>query len=121
MSPPPWPQRLYRIVRTDPPSRDDFLSNWVVRERDIAAGRRPRSVPADGEALHMWSGISTYDSVAAAREQARRYRLGGFIATLEIPPGIGIRVEQTSRRADHYTLWGEPGTLLATVAEIQPV
>jgi len=119
MTIPPWPERLYRIVSSSPPAEDEFLSNWVIRERDIAARRRPRSAPQDGDALHMWSGVSTYDNAETAREQARRYTLGDFIAILRVEPNTGFRVEQTSRRTDHYTLWGTATALLATVTGVQ--
>lgn len=121
MTTPPPPERLYRIVRGNPPTEDEFLSNWVIRERDFVARRWPRSVPQDGDALHMWSGLSTYDNAEAAREQTRRYHLGDFLAVLRVEPNTGIRVEQTSRRADHYTLWGTAVALLATTTGVQPV
>src|SRR5438105_1823790 len=116
MTTPPWPERLYRVVRTNPPAEEDFLSNWELRERAIAAERAPRPIPNTSEELHMWSGISTYTNAARARKQAQRYSwLGGFITPLRIRPGQDIRVEQTTHRRDHYTLWGTPAVLLATV------
>jgi len=103
-------RRFYRAVRTDPPAEDDFLSNWARHARDIREGRTPRELPDIGEALHMWGGISVYDTDSQAERQAQRFALGAFIACLEIPPESSIWIEKTGGRS-HFTLWGTPAAL----------
>jgi len=116
MTTPHWPEWLYRIVKTNPPDEDSFLSNWQMRENDIRAGRRPRPLPKDGEGLHTWSGVSLYASAEKARSMAQRYpKLGSFIVPLQVRRGQAIHVEQTGDDdPEHYDLWGTPATLLAT-------
>lgn len=98
---------FYRIVLTDPPTVEDFLSYQVQ-------GRTPATT--DPEAFRLWSGISVYATEAQARRQALAYPfLGPYLARLEIPDTGPIRFERTTRSRGHYTLWGEPGALLACV------
>ena len=104
---------FYRVVRTNPPTRTDFLSN-------DAKGREPRD--RDPEILRLWDGLSVYDSATRARQQARRYRgMGRFIAALTIDDGDTIRLEKTMDDPRHYTLWGSPEAVLALMTGIEPV
>jgi hypothetical protein len=107
------PTSYYRIVRTDPPTASDFLSD------------KARRVPPRNDeplTLHVWDGISVYWTFAQARRKARDYPfLGGFIAEvrvdIDVPP---LRVEKTFGRG-HYTLWGAPSVLLRSVVSVTPV
>lgn len=54
---------FYRIVRTNPPVVEDFLSQ--------EAQGRPR--PNHLEHLELYDGISVYDSEVGARRKARQY------------------------------------------------
>lgn len=116
----PRQNTYYRIVRSNPFTAADFLSNWALREQDIAAGRRPRSVPITGDGLDMSSGVSVFDDAETAPALARRYELGGFIARLHVPGDRSIRLEKTGER-HHFTLWGTPAALLTCVQSIEPV
>lgn len=104
---------FYRVTRTNPPKRWDFLSN--------VAKNRP--APDDNpETLRLWAGVSVYDSEAKARERAAEVRgMGHFIATLVIADGGPIRWERTTRTAHHYTIWGEPDDMLAAVTSVAPL
>jgi hypothetical protein len=85
---------LYRIVRTDPPTLEDFLSN-------AARGRPLPDNPAD---VRVWDGLSVYSTEAQARRKRRTSPvLGQFIATLEVPADGSIRFERT-RGAGHFTI-----------------
>lgn len=103
---------FYRIAWTDPPTMRDMLSQ-------AALGRQPRE--NDPETLRRWQGISLFDSVERARRIGKRFPWNGnaYIATLAIPSGR-FQIEQTGRRG-HYTLWGEPHDILATVTDVQPI
>lgn len=105
-------QVLYRIVRTDPPTSADFLSNQ-------ARGLAPRRAELRDRAL--WSGLSVYDRQDAARAIALRFpKLGSYIATLQVSDDSTIRYRKTLGE-NHYTIWGEPAVLLASVVEVAPV
>jgi hypothetical protein len=108
-----WSQRFYRVVKTNPSTRSDWVSN---AERGM--------VPPDDrpETLRVWSGVSVYATAAQARRMARRYRgHGTFIATVEIKEGSPIRVERTLARPGHHTLWASPEELLAAVVAVEPL
>lgn len=103
---------LYRIAWTNPPTLRDMLSQ-------AALGKRPRE--DDPVTLRRWQGISLFDTAERARHVGKRFPWNGnaYIATLAITPGQ-FQLEQTGRRG-HYTLWGEPHDILATVTDVQPI
>lgn len=103
---------LYRIVRSNPPTLQDVMSNRTL-------GREP--LRPDPEVLRLWDGISVFDSARGARRQARQapWRGNGFIATLVLQPEI-FRLEKT-RGVGHFTLWGEPHDILACVRKVEPI
>ena len=103
---------VYRIVKTDPPTVADFLSN-------AARGRARRGPEARRPELH--TGLSLYDGEAAARATAQRFPfLGAYLAAIRIPAAGPVRVEQTLG-AGHCTIWGHPDDLLALVVAVVPV
>jgi hypothetical protein len=55
------PRTLYRIVKTDPPTLDDFTSR-------AARGAPP---PLDPELARVHDGISTFNTAQQARRKAR--------------------------------------------------
>jgi hypothetical protein len=106
---------FYRIVRTDPPTAADFMSN------------RDKGLPPRGPEVSdpdLWAGISVYDHRDRAESQARRYQLGAFLAVIELPdnrqPG-GLRVSKTLTDPHHHTLWGAPDTLVTLVTRVVPL
>jgi hypothetical protein len=103
---------LYRIVKTNPPTDADFVS----------FGAQGRPAPAGPELARLWWGVSVYDSERGARKTAqRRAHLGRYVAQLEIPDDAPVRVERTGHGVGHHTVWAEPATLLAYVAEVSPI
>jgi hypothetical protein len=105
---------LFRIVRTNPPTEEDFWSN----ERK---GRKCR----DPQNKELWDGVSTYLTVEEARETALGYPpvAGEWIAELRFveEPGV-IRAQRTGKtKRRHYTIWADPGVLLASVVRVVPV
>lgn len=103
---------LYRIVRSNPPTLRDMMSNKAL-------GREP--LRPDPEVLRLWDGISVFDSATGARRQARQapWRGQGFIATLLVPLE-DFRLEKT-RGEGHFTLWGKPHDILACVKGVEPI
>jgi hypothetical protein len=103
---------VYRIVKRNPPAREDFLSY-------AALGRVPRSRLTASQ-RESWAGVSAYDDKQVARSYslARPY-LGEYIATLVIEDGAPIRIKQTGRVREHHDLWGEPAEMLARVVAVE--
>lgn len=102
---------LHRIVRTDPPTRDDFLSNE-------AKGNPP---PDDPARRAVWGRLSVYSTEAQARRKRRASPvLGRFVAVLRVPTDGSVRVERTLGGDGHHTVWGAPDKLLALVVAVVP-
>ncbi len=102
-----------RIVRTDPPTEQDFLS--------YAALGYPlrRNTP---ELRRSWSGVSVYTSERAARMIATKYpRLGAFIAELEVFDDSVVAYEQTGADLEHFDLFGSAEDMLRMVRHVTPV
>lgn len=105
---------FYRIVRTDPPELDDFLS--------YAARGRP-APNNDAATTRLWDGISVYDRESRARRKGKGFpwRGRGYIADLHLADDIVISVERTGRSSGHFTLWGDPQSILRCVARVVPI
>jgi hypothetical protein len=105
---------VYRIVRSDPPALDDFLS-------DEARGRVSSHDPPEIQRLR--SGRSVYLTEAQARRRAKRMPvLGHYIAAIRLPRDAAVRLERTLPGSPgHYTLWGDAALLLAPVVTVVPV
>jgi hypothetical protein len=103
---------LYRIVRSNPPTLADFVSN-------VGMGR---PLPQDPEAARLWSGISVNETEAQARRRARGLsNLGDYLAELRLEEGPFIRAERTTRSRGHYTtVWADPALLLSRVVRVLP-
>jgi hypothetical protein len=103
-------RRFSRISQTNLPTRSDFTSH-------AEKGKRPREKSA--EAQRLWTGISVYDTLRRARKTAQLFpHLGLCIAELQIPLHGPIVWERTTRSFGHYTLWGDPDTLVACVTAL---
>ena len=104
---------FYRIVLTDPPTLVDFTSF-------AALGRRPRR--ADPNVDRLWDGLSMYDTEVRARQKAKQLPyLGSHLARVVIPGGPAFRFQRTPVSPGHYTVWGDPASLLGCVTEVVPV
>lgn len=104
---------FYRIVKSDPPTLTDFLS-------DRAKGRPPAVEPARRR-LH--DGLSVYATLAQARRKARAFpMLGRYVAVLRVLDETPLRYERTiASSGGHHTVWGEPETLLECVEAVVAV
>src|SRR5438094_9206479 len=81
---------FYRLVQTDPPSIEDFMSHEAL-------GILPTR-PLSGRAHDWWQGVSHHDSrdAAMAKGNASPW-LGLYVAELHVPAAAIVRVEQTGR------------------------
>jgi hypothetical protein len=106
---------LFRIVRTNPPTDEDFKSY-------IALGLRP-PLSLSSEHLRQWEGISVFATESQARKQARRYpHLGRFIAECVIAVGADVEVRRTNPRSPgHHTAWAAPEALKSAVVRVVPI
>lgn len=104
---------FYRIVLTDPPSLEDFLS-------DAARGKRRPTDPAKRE---LYEGLSVYATVGQARRKALDLPiLVAYIPELRVPEDAPIQVARTIKGSrGHHTLWGDPADLLGYVVAVVPV
>jgi hypothetical protein len=105
---------FYRLVKNNPPHRQDFISNQEKR------GQPRSALPSHLKPL--WSGISLHQTEAQSRRQAAELpRLGKYLAELQIPDDAAqsIRWERTIPHNDgHFTLWGDADSLLACVVRV---
>ena len=102
---------LFRIVKSDPPSAEDFTSPMML---GVLPQRREREHPGE------WAGLSMFDSIERARAMAQHYpRLGGWIATVNLD--IRRVVVWKTFGAHHYTVWGAPAAGLEGVIAVEPV
>jgi hypothetical protein len=104
---------FYRIVKTNPPTLQDFMSN-----REL--GRRPRD-PNDPEVLRRWDKVSVWGEEQRAHQWAReRPRLGAYVARLDLPDDSTIAAEE-SGPTGHYSLAATAAELRQCFTSIEPV
>jgi len=83
----PGTRVFYRVVRTNPPSLVDFMSNEAL-------GRRPRRAMSERD-RDRWRGVSHFDSPQLASFTARASPwLGPFVATVVLRPWASIRWQE---------------------------
>jgi hypothetical protein len=107
----PRRRSLFRLVETDPPSREAFLSAYELGR--TPPGSSPRQV-----AVHK--GVSMFETEEQARrlaaEQRRKY---DYIAEVAIPEGV--RVERQGHREGHHNVYVPADDLLRWVVRVVPV
>jgi hypothetical protein len=71
--------------------------------------------------LRLWDGISVYATEQQSRAKARQFPLlGRYLARLEIPAGLAVRIERTTRSEGHHTLWASGAVLRSCVVGVVP-
>ncbi len=102
---------FFRLVVTDPPTREAFLSAYELGR--TPSGSSPRQV-----GIHK--GVSMFETEEQARhlavEQRRRH---GYIAQVAIPENV--RVERQGRREGHHNVYASADDLLRWVVRVVPV
>lgn len=103
------PRRFYRIVQSNPPTREDFVP------------KPPRTVPRNPEKARLFTGLSMYATLMQARRRAAESPwLGTWIAEVTVPDDSGTPFERTTTGEGHYTLWGDPALVLSFVSAVFP-
>jgi hypothetical protein len=88
---------FYRVVKTNPPTLMDFMSN--------AAQGKPL-LDTTFEKRRLWDGLSCFTTEAQARRNARRFRhQGSYIAELQLVDEDPIHFEKT-RGPGHFHALG---------------
>jgi hypothetical protein len=101
---------FYRVVKSNPPTEDDFLSH---RARGV---RLRRDTP---ENRRLWEGVSVTNTSETSRRLAERFpTMGHFVAVIELPEHASVIFEQTTDVPSHYTLWGTPRDMLDLVVSV---
>ncbi len=104
---------FYRIVRSNPAPRADFTS------RAEQGHVLPNPTP---DRRRLWAGISVYATLAQARRNARRFpQLGTSIAAIDVSRAQALLYERTTQQPGHFTIWGDPGDILACLVSVVPV
>ncbi len=107
------PLRFYRLIRSNPPTLDDFTSQ---KAKGIPMAR------PDPEVALLWDGISVYATEMQARNQARaKPWLGAHIAELTVSDVDPIACRRTGTGRGHHTLWGDPAVLRARLRRVVDV
>jgi hypothetical protein len=98
-------QVLHRITADDVPAIRDFLSN-----RDLW------NIPMKPEHWLFFNGISMFEERSQAESMRDRFRPGQHVTEVPLPARQGFTLAKT-RSAGHYTVWGNPETLLTFALE----
>jgi hypothetical protein len=89
----------------------------------LSAARRGRRLRRpDPELDRLLSGVSVFETLEQARQQARKYpQLGQYIAEIDVPLDSTIECERTTRTDGHWTIWASPSELLQRVVMVTSV
>lgn len=103
--------RFYRLVETDPPTREQFASYYELGVTPPGASRRE---------LHLSKGVSMFETEDQARRASltmkKRY---DFIAEVRVPENV--RAERQGRRAGHNNIYASADDLVSWVVRVAPV
>lgn len=89
------PRIVFRLVRTNQPSEDDFRSQRAEKPHNC--------FPGASECMAL--GLSVYSDARGAKRAQRYPNLRGtMICQVELDRGAGF-IQQTGRRRAHYTWW----------------
>jgi hypothetical protein len=107
------PRVFYRVVKTNPPTRDDFIPNALL-------GKPP---PRDRspDAMHLWEDcISVQETLAQFRSLTSKFhfRLGEFVGAVRIEDDAPITVTATLSLG-HFSLEGDAQEMLNRVVSVE--
>lgn len=106
-------REVYRIIRAEVPTRDDFLTSRELGKTLRNPARR-----------REWSeAISVYDDVGYAVEQARYFgfKLGRYLLRISIPDGELVELVPTGPDPRHLSLFATIDQLVAWADEAATV
>ena len=98
---------FWRVVKSNPPTIDDFLSYKRL-------GRPFRGNPAR---IREWDALSVFDELDIAVEFLRHggSRHGAFLARLVVPDELDLAIEQTGANKNHYSIFESAETVFQWV------
>jgi hypothetical protein len=105
------PRRLYRGCFGADRIEEALRSNYEN-------GRNPH--PADLRATVLHMAVSLFEDRDLLLQLARRRpdRIGDHVATIELQPGFGVCIADTSGPG-HWSVWGRPAQLLEFVTDVE--
>lgn len=107
------PRHVFRILKSDPPTLEDFTSAYVL-DRPKARGIQLRSA-----AVHM--SLSVMETLDQANSRALQFpQIGGYIAELALQGGEGFAIASTVEPG-HLSLWGSAVKLESSLVDVYPV
>lgn len=102
------PATLFRIIASDTPTESDFLTYADL-------GKPLLDDSPAGRVRHR--GISAFRTETQARRRAQELHLGSHIAEFRLT----FEHEYKAGGRGHFTVWGRPRDLLASVVRVVPV
>lgn len=107
------PRRVFRIVKTAPPTLDDFTSAYVL-------GRpKARGIQLASTAVHM--ALSVMQTLDQAISRAAQFpQIGGYVAELALRGGEGFAIASTVEPG-HLSLWGAAVKLDEAIVDVYAV
>ena len=105
---------VFRLVASDQRDSDAFLNSF---KSNAALGKAPRRRSPEQSYILIHQGVSVFERRYQAEAMASRFPLGDFVATLRLESGLGLCTARWGSKG-HFSLWGEPLTLLRCVADI---
>jgi hypothetical protein len=112
------PFTAYRVMKSNDPKSAAYL-NSLRSNYERGKPFRPKSIEEQRTIFHM--GISMFQTEEVAAEMARRFKLGKFVARVEMAHGSGFNFTEASGPRGHMTVWGRPAQLALAIADIYPV
>lgn len=121
------PVREFLVVVLDEPMTlhrgchgDDHEALMAAFTSNYESGRPPHPMDLRATALHM--AVSGFEDAGRIISLAKRRpdRIGTHVATLDLEPGHGICIADTSGPG-HWSIWGVPTQLVAFVTDVQEV
>lgn len=105
--------RFYRVVRSNPPAPEDFLSL-------LAEGVAPPD-GASEDLVFRWGCVSVFEQLEGARDLARaKPEKGQWIAILEIPAEAPVTLHPKVGRRGHRDIKAVPEILANCVVDVIP-
>lgn len=98
---------VYRVTKSNPPDRHDFLSS-ALQEKDLR--------PPEIKDPRLYAGVSTFLQRSQAEDRARVFpALGTFVVQMQVPDAgnAPVALFASGATSGHITVVGTPARLLS--------